>query len=302
MATTSSPASPEGRTRRRSNANAIRSLLPALPRVTSVMIVAQFGPSAEMSVCSAVRFPRTSWMATTSKRDTISARQRTSKRSRMGSSSSSERHLSVRPPSARRFQVPTSRLRSTCFAGIAASSAARSPRNRSASCAGSGSVTLGVALQVLPRGPPDVVAAESSPSVGRLLTVASPALKRGTPTVGSATEGGPRWPASTHSSSSSCSPRPRWPASRRSPGPAISRSPPRRRRPRPCPSPPSRRGFETLDRFEAKLRKQLAAKPSARSALPATVITRPAATPAAGAYDDEDEGEDDEHEDEEDDD
>ena len=56
-----------------------------------------------------------------------------------------------------------------------------------------------------------------------------------------------------------------------------------------------------LDRFEAKLRKQLAAKPPARSALPATVITRPAATPTAGAYDDEDDHED-EDEDEEDDD
>lgn len=52
-----------------------------------------------------------------------------------------------------------------------------------------------------------------------------------------------------------------------------------------------------LDRFEAKLRKQLAAKPPARSALPATVITRPAATPAAGAYDDEDDHEDEDEED-----
>jgi hypothetical protein len=57
-----------------------------------------------------------------------------------------------------------------------------------------------------------------------------------------------------------------------------------------------------LDRFEAKLRKQLAAKPAARSAVPATVITRAAPAPAA-AYDDddyEDEDEDEEHEEDDD--
>jgi len=58
-----------------------------------------------------------------------------------------------------------------------------------------------------------------------------------------------------------------------------------------------------LDRFEAKLRKQLAAKPAARAALPATVITRAAAPAPAAAYDDdehEDEDEDEEHEDDDD--
>jgi hypothetical protein len=58
-----------------------------------------------------------------------------------------------------------------------------------------------------------------------------------------------------------------------------------------------------LDRFEAKLRKQLAAKPAARAALPATVITRAAAPAPAAAYDDDDEHEDeddDEHEDDDD--
>ena len=56
-----------------------------------------------------------------------------------------------------------------------------------------------------------------------------------------------------------------------------------------------------LDRFEAKLRKQLAAKPSAGAALPATVITRAAAPAPPAAYDDdEDEHEDDEHEDDDD--
>jgi hypothetical protein len=55
-----------------------------------------------------------------------------------------------------------------------------------------------------------------------------------------------------------------------------------------------------LDRFEAKLRKQLAAKPQASQAARTTVITRPAAAPAA-SYDD-DEWEDDDHEDEDDDD
>lgn len=57
-----------------------------------------------------------------------------------------------------------------------------------------------------------------------------------------------------------------------------------------------------LDRFEAKLRKQLAAKPPARAAQPATVITRAAAPAPAAAYDDEheDEYEDEEHEDDDD--
>jgi hypothetical protein len=86
-------------------------------------------------------------MATTSKRETISAMQRTSKRLRMGSSSSSESHFSVSPPSARRFHVPTSRFRSSCFAGIVASSAARRARSRSASGGGRGSSTLGVAAK-----------------------------------------------------------------------------------------------------------------------------------------------------------
>lgn len=58
-----------------------------------------------------------------------------------------------------------------------------------------------------------------------------------------------------------------------------------------------------LDRFEAKLRKQLAAKPATRKAAPAAVVTRVAAAPApAPAYDDEDddEREDDEHEEDDD--
>lgn len=55
-----------------------------------------------------------------------------------------------------------------------------------------------------------------------------------------------------------------------------------------------------LDRFEAKLRKQLAAKPAARAALPATLITRAAAPAPAAAYDDDDEHEDEEHEDDDD--
>jgi hypothetical protein len=58
-----------------------------------------------------------------------------------------------------------------------------------------------------------------------------------------------------------------------------------------------------LDRFEAKLRKQLAARPAARAALPTTVITRASAPAPAPAYDDdehEDEDEDEEHEDDDD--
>ena len=53
-----------------------------------------------------------------------------------------------------------------------------------------------------------------------------------------------------------------------------------------------------LDRFEAKLRKQLAAKPPARSSSPG-LVTRVAA-PACFAYEDEDEYEDDEHEEDDD--
>ncbi len=55
--------------------------------------------------------------------------------------------------------------------------------------------------------------------------------------------------------------------------------------------------LRALDRFEAKLRKQLAKKPSARQALPATVITRVAAPQTASGSDEfeheEEEGDDD---------
>jgi hypothetical protein len=53
-----------------------------------------------------------------------------------------------------------------------------------------------------------------------------------------------------------------------------------------------------LDRFEAKLRKQLAAKPAALSPSPATLVTRVAAPAPVAGYDDEDEDE--EHEDDDD--
>jgi hypothetical protein len=56
-----------------------------------------------------------------------------------------------------------------------------------------------------------------------------------------------------------------------------------------------------LDRFEAKLRKQLAAKPPAGSSAPATLVSQVAAPPSF-AYEDEDEEDEDEDEDEEDDD
>jgi hypothetical protein len=58
-----------------------------------------------------------------------------------------------------------------------------------------------------------------------------------------------------------------------------------------------------LDRFEAKLRKQLASEPAIRKSAPAPMITRVAAPPAPVAYhDDDDEHEDDEDEHEEEDD
>jgi hypothetical protein len=56
-----------------------------------------------------------------------------------------------------------------------------------------------------------------------------------------------------------------------------------------------------LDRFEAKLRKQLAAKPPARSSAPATLVSRVAASPSF-AYEDEDDDDDYEDEGDEDDD
>jgi hypothetical protein len=59
--------------------------------------------------------------------------------------------------------------------------------------------------------------------------------------------------------------------------------------------------LRALDRFEAKLRKQLAAKPAARAASPTTVITRASAPAPLAAYDDDEhEDEDDEHEDDDD--
>lgn len=48
IGTTSSAARPEGRARRRSNTNAMRSWLPAGPRVKSVRMHAQFGPRASI--------------------------------------------------------------------------------------------------------------------------------------------------------------------------------------------------------------------------------------------------------------
>jgi hypothetical protein len=59
--------------------------------------------------------------------------------------------------------------------------------------------------------------------------------------------------------------------------------------------------LRALDRFEAKLRKQLAARPPTRKAAPTAVVTRVAAPAPAPAYDDdEDEFDDDEHEEDDD--
>ena len=56
-----------------------------------------------------------------------------------------------------------------------------------------------------------------------------------------------------------------------------------------------------LDRFEAKLRKQLATKPAALSSSPATLVTRVAAPAPVAGYDDEDEDDDQDEEREDDD-
>lgn len=69
--------------------------------------------------------------------------QRRSKRSRLGVSAGSARHFSVRRPRARMFHVAMSRLRSSCFAGIASSRATRSSVSLAASGAGGGSLMWG---------------------------------------------------------------------------------------------------------------------------------------------------------------
>lgn len=55
-----------------------------------------------------------------------------------------------------------------------------------------------------------------------------------------------------------------------------------------------------LDRFEAKLRRQMVAKPEARNAGPATVIRRSTAAPAAASEEDEHADEDGDHEEDDD--
>ena len=92
----------------------------------------------------ALRSSRASSIATTSKRETMSAMQRKSKRSRLGESSWPERHFSVTRPKARRLQVATRRLRSRCLGGIVPFSAAMSRPKTSARSCGSGSVISGV--------------------------------------------------------------------------------------------------------------------------------------------------------------
>ena len=56
------------------------------------------------------RLARTSWMATMSKFETISAMQATSNAARRGVSSAAESHLSFMSPNARTFQVPIRRF------------------------------------------------------------------------------------------------------------------------------------------------------------------------------------------------
>ena len=55
--------------------------------------------------------------------------------------------------------------------------------------------------------------------------------------------------------------------------------------------------LRALDRFEAKLRKQLATKPAAPSSSPATLVTRVAAPAPAADYEDEEEEEEGEEDD-----
>ena len=70
---TSSPAIPRNWTLLVSYTKARRSLLPALPRVTSETRYLQRGPSRTISRSSARRSALTSWSATRSKRSMISA-------------------------------------------------------------------------------------------------------------------------------------------------------------------------------------------------------------------------------------
>ena len=66
----------------------------------------------------------TSWIAITSKRETISAMQRSARQFLFGESLSLLFQLSVRLPKARRFHVAISRLRSGILGGRSLSSAA----------------------------------------------------------------------------------------------------------------------------------------------------------------------------------
>lgn len=144
IATTSSPASPDGFKRLVSKTKTSRSLLPARPRVTSVAMRPHVSPRTSRTRRRALRSSPASSIATTSKREMTSAMQRRSKRSRRGESSCSERHFSVTRPKARRFQVATRRLRSRCRGGIVSSRATTSRPKTSARSCGSGSVISAV--------------------------------------------------------------------------------------------------------------------------------------------------------------
>jgi hypothetical protein len=106
-----------------SNTNASRSLLPALPSVTSVTTNAQSPPRTFIIARNAAELRRTSWTATTSKRDTTSAIARTLLWSRIGLSPAFERQVGLNLSNARTFQVPMSRLVAD-FAGTVRSRAA----------------------------------------------------------------------------------------------------------------------------------------------------------------------------------
>jgi len=113
-ATTSSQATPEGRTRWRSSTKARRSLLPCRPRVTSVTQERLAIPEHLHDRQQRPALARTSWMATTSKRWITSAMHSRLLRSRMGESPGTDRHLGVIPSKARTFQVPISRFCPAC--------------------------------------------------------------------------------------------------------------------------------------------------------------------------------------------
>src|SRR5829696_502871 len=118
IATTSSPASPDGCKRLVSKTKTSRSVLPARPRLTSVANQAPRISERLEDEAKALRSSRASSIATTLKRETISTSS-AGRRDLVGANRWIPSATSRSRPKARRLQVATKRLRSRCRGGIA---------------------------------------------------------------------------------------------------------------------------------------------------------------------------------------